>query len=345
MRQRAGRIGTPEGVTGCAALAAALLCLAVPARADKESILLDFQAASGCPSRSEFVARVRTFTTKAEISTDDGSPHRKFAIRLVRFAGGVRGELAIDDRGVKTTRSVSGSTCDEVGSALALATALAVDPEALGAEPAGTPAEPAKTPKPEPPKPPVAKTPPPAAPAQLKTPPAKPEHRHALDVSLGARVGDSLAPFAKFDGTVELGSTFFAPLDVHLGAAFGPAQHNQQAEFADVLAWLGTGYRFLELEPLSVWGQAAFELGEVAALGRGITPSRRVDRLWAALDVGLSARIDAPGALFFQLNASGRAPLSLQRYVVQENTGKLRELHQVQQLGYLMGFSVGMHFL
>jgi hypothetical protein len=333
----------------CGALAIAFVCLTSPAFADKETIALDYTASSGCPDRAKFVERVHTFTSKADIASDDGLPHRKFGIRVVRSAGVVRGELTIDDRGAKTTRDVSGNTCDEVVSALALATAIAVDPEALSGEPVSAPTPPpeppAPTPTPAPPKPPPPKPAPPPLKPRLDAPHPKPELRHALDLSLGTRVGDTLAPFERFEGVVELGTTYIAPLDLHLGVAFGPPQHNGQAEFSDWLGWLGAGYRLFELEPLSVWGQAALELGRVRATGRGIEPRRSVDKLWAAVDVGMSVRLDAPGPLFFQLNASGRAPLSLQRYVVLENTGKLLELHQVGQLGYLLGLSVGMHFL
>ena len=323
----------------------ALLCLASPAHADKETIALDFEAASSCPDRARFLERVRTFTSKVEVASDEGTARRKFGIRVTRSAGVVRGELTIDNRGTRTTRSVSGTTCDEVVSALALATALAVDPEALG-EP--TPEEPplAET---EPPKPPTPEPPAPKPrPAPVVVPPkaeSAPNPRDAFDFSLGARLSSAIAPFPKFEAAAELGSTYFAPLDLHVGLAYGPAQHNQQAEFADVIAWVGTGYRILNLEPISVWAQAALELGQVQAVGRGITPTRRVDRLWSAVDVGLSARLEAAGPLFFQLNASGRAPLTLQRYVVQENTGKVRELHQVSSPAYLLGLSVGVHFL
>ena len=335
----------------CRALGLALLCLASPAFADKETISLDYVAASGCPDRAQFVERVHTFTTKAEIASDD-TPHRKFGIHVARAAGAVHGDLTIDDRGAKTTRSVSGTTCDEVVSALALATALAVDPDALGSETAPGPTAPPEPPaKPKPPEPPAKPKPPasskPAAPSKphFEAPKPKLARRYALDVSLGARIGDTLAPFEKLEYTAEIGTTYVSALDFHAGAAFGPSQHDSRATFSDWLGWVGAGYRLFDLEPISVWGQTALELGQVQAVGRGIEPARKVEKLWTAVDVGLSMRLDAPRPLFFQLNASGRAPLSLQRYVVQENTGKLRELHQVGQLGYVLGLSVGMHFL
>jgi hypothetical protein len=336
-----------ERVKWCAALTTAFLCAASPARADKEAILLDYEPATGCPDRAKFVEQVRTFTSKAEIVSDESAAHRKFEIRVSRVGSAVHGELTIDDHVGRTTRNVSGASCDEVISALALASAIAVDPDALGAEPAPSASAPA-SPAASAPKPPPAKPPAPATPAHARRsePVRKSEPRRPLlDLSVGARLADSLAPFPKLDGSVELGTTNLAPLELHLGAAFGPKQHNSQAEFSDWLGWVGAGYLVLDLEPLSVWANTSFELGRVRATGRNVSPAFSVDRTWAAVDVGLCGRVEALGPLFFQAFAGGRAPLLLQRYVVQENSGKLQQLHQVEQLGYLLTLSVGMHFL
>jgi hypothetical protein len=321
--------------------------MASPAYADKEAILLDYEAAAGCPDRARFVDQVRTFTAKAEIVSDESAARRKFEIRVSRVGSAVHGELTIDDHVGRTARTVSGASCDEVISALALATAIAVDPDALGAEPAPSTSEPAP-PRPPPPLPKPAKSPAPAKPAHalLSEPVSKSERRRALlDLGIGARVGDTLAPFPRLDGTVELTTTYLAPLELHLGGALGPKQHNGQAEFSDWLGWGGAGYRISDLEPLSVWASASLEVGRVRATGRNVTPALSVDRTWAAVDVGLFGRVDGLGPLFLQAFAGGRAPLLLQRYVVQESTGKLQQLHQVEQLGYLLTLAVGVHFL
>jgi hypothetical protein len=334
-----------ERVKWCAALSTAWLCMASPARADKEAILLDYEPTTGCPDRARFVEQVRTFTAKAEIVSDESTAHRKFEIRVSRVGSAVHGELTIDDHVGRTARTVSGASCDEVISALALATAIAVDPDALGAEPAPSTSAPPVAPTP---KPPPAKLPAPTKPARvlLSEPVPKSEPRRALlDLGIGARFADTLAPFPKLDGAVELGTTYLAPLELHLGGAFGPKQNNGQAEFSDWLGWVGAGYRISDLEPLSVWASTSLEVGRVRATGRNVSPALSVDRTWAAVDVGLCGRVDGLGPLFFQAFAGGRAPLLLQRYVVQENTGKLQELHQVEQLGYLLSLSVGMHFL
>jgi hypothetical protein len=336
-----------ERVKWGAALTTACLCLASPARADKETIALDYAPATGCPDRTRFVERVRTFTSKAEIVSDESATHRRFEIRVSRVGGAVRGELTIVDHVGRTTRTVSGTSCDEVISALALATAIAVDPEALGAEPAPRTGALAPT------APPASRPPPTKSPALAKpdralltepVPKSEPRRR-LLDLSVGVRLADTLAPFPKLEGSVELGTTYFATLELHVGGAFGPKQHNDQAEFGDWLGWVGAGYQLSDLEPISVWASASLELGRVRATGRNVSPAFSVDRTWAAVDVGLCGRVDGLGPLFFQAFAGGRAPLLLQRYVVQENTGKLQELHQVEQLGYLLTLSVGVHFL
>jgi hypothetical protein len=321
--------------------------MASPARADKEAIALEYEAMAGCPDRVKFVEQVHALTSKAEIVSDESAAHRKFEIRVSRFANAVHGELTIDDHVGRTARSVSGASCDEVISALALATAIAVDPDALGAEPAASASAAVPTASPAP-KPPPAKPPARTLPAHalLSEPVRRAEPRRPLlDLSVGARLADTLAPFPKLDGSVELGTSYLAPLELHLGGGFGPKQHNSRTEFSDWLGWAGASYRLLDLEPLSVWASASFELGRVAAKGRNISPAFSVDRTWAAVDVGLCGRVDALGPLFFQAFAGGRAPLLLQRYVEQENSGKLEQLHQVEQLGYLVTLSVGMHFL
>jgi hypothetical protein len=334
--------------TASAALAAALLLSAVPARADTEAILLDYDAGAGCPDRKQFVQRVHTFTTKAEIVSDNGAPRRKFAVQVSRAGNVVRGELTIDDRGAKTTRDVSGATCDEVISALALATAIAVDPDALGGAPPDEPSKPPPTePPPTQPKPAVAAPPPPPAggrpskPADAAAPDSRPP---VLYLSGGGRVGNAISPFPKFDVAGELGCTYFAPFEFYVGAAYGPPQHNDTLRLEDWLGWLGVGYRIFELEPISVLTLAAVEGGDVhAGGGPDVVPAYSRHRPWVAVNVGLAARVDALGPLFLQANVGARAPVLLQRYVETTNKGQA-ELYQVE-LGYLVGISVGIHFL
>jgi hypothetical protein len=342
----------------CAALAAALLCMALPARAEKETIALDYQVGAGCPDRAQFVRRVHTFTTKAEIVSDDGAPLRKFGVQVLRAGSAVHGELTIDDRGAKTTRQVSGATCDEVISALALATAIAVDPDALGgASPDETSKPPVSEPPPPPdkPKPRPARPSPTALPERPKAPAVELPRPPVLYLSAGARLGsvNSVAPFLKLEGSAEVGLTYFAPLEFYVGGAYGPKQEGRATLVPDSLrvsewlGWLGAGYRLLDLEPFSVLAEAAFEFGEVEMLDVDVEPQLSATQPWLAVDVGLSGRLNAPGPLFLQANLGARAPLLLQGYDVQDmmNAAKRRQVYRVGQLGYLFGLSIGVHFL
>jgi hypothetical protein len=340
----------------CAALAAALLCTALPARAEKETIALDYQVGAGCPDRSQFVARVHTFTTKAEIVSDGGAPLRKFGVQVLRAGSAVHGELTIDDRGAKTTRQVSGATCDEVISALALATAIAVDPGALGGAspdetskpPVSEPPPASDKPKPRPSRP--TPTPPPERP---KAPAVELPRPPMLYLAAGARVGSAIAPFPKLEGTAELGFTYFEPLEFYVGGAYGPEQDGHATSgtdslrISDWLGWVGAGYRLLDLEPFSVLAEAAFEFGKVETTDLDVAPRLSPEPRWLAVDVGLSGRLNAPGPLFLQANMGARAPLLLQGYDVQDmtNAAKRRQVYRAEQLGYLFGLSIGVHFL
>lgn len=330
-----------------AAVIALLLCSAVPALADTEAITLDYQVPSGCARRKDFVSRVHTFTSKADIVDDDGAPHRKFAVRVQRATSAVNGDLTIDDGGAKTTRHVSGASCDEVLSALALATAIAVDPDALGAP----------TPESPPPTPPPAPAPPPKPPAPPPTPPVKPAPRAipppaahhgpappALTLALVGRVGSAIAPVPKLEAGGELGLTYFEPLEFYVGAAYGPSQSDSELRLSDWVGWAGLGYQVADLESVSVSIRAAYEQGETRGTGLGVTPELTLQAPWRAVDVGFAAQLASAGPLFFQGNLGMRAPLTRRRYFVVETKGD-RELYLVPYLGYLVGLSVGMHFL
>jgi hypothetical protein len=330
-----------------AASALAWLCFAQPARADKEAISLEYEVGVGCPDRGQFIEHVRTFTSKAEIVGDDGAPRRRFAVRVSGSGGKVQGQLTIDDHGVKSMRNVAGTRCDEVISALALATAIAVDPDALSGAPVDETSEP-RAPAPSPP----ATKSAPATPAHAVPESPRPRRNAPararvpwLSLSAGGRLGSAMAPFPKLEASAELGCAYFAPLELYLGSAYGPAQQNRLLELADWLGWLGVGYRALELRPFSLSLLAAFEAGDLQASGGSdVSPRRTLHRLWLAANTGLAVREDGPSFLFFQANLGLRVPLSLQRYVETTNQGAT-ELYQVERLGYLLGLSVGVHFL
>jgi hypothetical protein len=350
-----------------AALAAALLCTALPARAEKETIALEYRVSAGCPGRAAFVERVHTFTTKAEVASEDNAALRQFDVHVLRSGSSVRGELTIDDHGAKTTRQVTGTTCDEVVSALALATAIAVDPDALGGTPSDAPPKPPDAePPPSAPKPkPVANRPPVALPPTQRKPlprAAAAPDQAALFLDAGARVGSAMAPFPKLAATAELGLTYFEPLEFYVGGSYGKqdghtdpvpdacpsADARCHLRVSELLGWLGAGYRLVALEPFSVFAHTAFELGQVQTTALDLTPARSpAQPPWLAVDVGVSGRLDAPGPVFFQANIDARAPLLPPGYELQSmsNATQKTQVYRAGYLGYLFGLSVGVHFL
>lgn len=97
-----------------------------------EALVLHFEAPTDCPSRDVFVRNVRALTHAA---TFDASPDderaRVLSIVVGSDADGHRGTLSLVEGETRATREFEAATCAEVVEALALATALALDPDAL----------------------------------------------------------------------------------------------------------------------------------------------------------------------------------------------------------------------
>jgi hypothetical protein len=104
--------------------------------AQTESIHLDYRADEGCPSAAWFLAQVEERTPRVRLASGN-ERGRTFVITLVRGKSGTTGKLAIQEAQRATVaREVTGEQCRDVSAALALATALAIDPLAALA-PAG----------------------------------------------------------------------------------------------------------------------------------------------------------------------------------------------------------------
>ncbi len=116
------------------ATAIALLGVAfreAPALAQVETIRLTYQSEAGCPEKSRFVDDVSARTDRANLAAGD-APARGFEVVVSRIEGGkILGVLRITDlEGSVSEREVMSATCQDVVSALALMTALAIDPRA-----------------------------------------------------------------------------------------------------------------------------------------------------------------------------------------------------------------------
>jgi hypothetical protein len=109
------------------------------ARAQIEPIRVTYRASAECPSESQFLQEIEGRTQLARWA--NGAEHaRAFVATVTPDKGTFRGQLLITSLdGTTSSREVTGDTCSEVASALALITALAIDPSAA-IEPRASPA-------------------------------------------------------------------------------------------------------------------------------------------------------------------------------------------------------------
>ncbi|MBC7974891.1 MAG: hypothetical protein H7138_07875, partial [Myxococcales bacterium] len=101
-----------------------LIARVAPASAAPEIVELRYVAPDGCPARAVVEAGILERTPNVAL----GAPGRRvFAITIEPIADGFRGTLVVDD---VADKELSAPRCDDLASALALVTALAIDPTA-----------------------------------------------------------------------------------------------------------------------------------------------------------------------------------------------------------------------
>ena len=98
--------------------------------AEPEHIRIQFSAAPKCPDKTTFVRAIRQRTGRFQLAVG-AEQTRVFAVTITLADSLVSGRLEIQGPDTEVSlRNVSGKTCDEVMAALALMTALAIDPSA-----------------------------------------------------------------------------------------------------------------------------------------------------------------------------------------------------------------------
>lgn len=157
---------------------------------------LRYEGPERCPRREAFVAQVEARTNRARwVEAAPGV--RRFGVELSADDGVARGVLTLRDAaGTEARREIDGQSCEEVVAALALITALAIDPSARtapipaapgpvpGPVPGPTP-EPAPTPVPGGPGPGPAPVPAPPAPLPAPVPAPEPPPPRPLPPPIG----------------------------------------------------------------------------------------------------------------------------------------------------------------
>jgi hypothetical protein len=291
------------------ALAAAVVLLAWPARAEPEPYELSYAAPPGCPTESEVVAEVRANVHDA--ASGEGA---RIALTIVENGTAFVGELvALDRSGKQGRRTIQGPTCSDVGKTLAFLAALAIE---LGgrveAEPDAAPPA-AKAPAVQ------VNAPKPAAPSTRASAPT-PRDAWKLSVLLGAGLRGALGPSLR--PSAEAGLDFGAPGARVLAPAVratvvGSLSRISHREGTADLSFLtgrleGCPFRFGP-------GAVAFrpclgvEIGAVFARG-DLEGGRGVVQRWASSEASFHLQTWLAPQVFLELDGAAVVPFFHTRY-------------------------------
>jgi hypothetical protein len=281
------------------------LAIAAPAVADPEIVELRYAAPAGCPARGVVEAAIRERTPNVTI----GAPARRvFAITIGAVPDGFRGTLVVDD---VADKELSAQRCDDLATALALVTALAIDPTAT------------LEPRPAPP------------------PPTRPP-AWSYDADVGGLVETGVGPEVLWAGVVEGRARWHRHVQVALAAILGrdsAAQDGGTARFT----WLAARpavCRLWEVGPVTLGGCGHVEVGAVRAAGDMIVNQRDLTRLWLAAGGYATAAYPLSRSIFGQLQVGAAAPLVRDRYLFAPNVA----IHETPSVTAWLGVGLGVAF-
>lgn len=301
---------------------------------EEVSLSYESSAPADCPTEVDFRAEVSKLTSKARFS--DAPSARRIRIELQARGHEVLGRLVTGDGKQQSSREVRGKDCREVSSALAIAVALTIDPDALQpAEP--DPPEPVEKP-PEPPPRPPAEPRPQRPPQGVKPQPAPTQLRWGLGagLTLQSAWAPHMRPGAHAYAVLGVGERF----RMHLGGAYFPAREDNDVTFG---AWLGQGGLSWNLALLGIlrpYAALTYEAGAVEASGTGLTTTVEAQRPWQALSAGLGLRFETEN-VFLQIGGNFLVPISRQRYLISDTFGRLSVSFENPRFGLKQETSLG----
>lgn len=299
-------------------LRCALLTLFVTrlaAAEDRVALQLRYDAPAACPTAKRFFAQLEARTPLARMAVAD-EPATALVIVIRTVAGGSTGtlELRAPD-GVTSTRDVSAAECEQVVTALALMTALAIDPNAS----VSADSERAQA----------------AAPTTHAAPPAAPgppAQAAASRKSLRWEIGVALEALGGVATDLVLLVRPFVQLEhdapwryaVRVSAARAQATAETSAGAAQLTLWAGRLEACpLDLEPsaaLGFWSCLALDAGQLQAQGTRVSPAEHVSRPWLA--AGGIGRVEFRflGVLAIELSGELFLPIVRDRFFVGAGT-------------------------
>ncbi|HEX6273482.1 MAG TPA: hypothetical protein VFZ53_10585 [Polyangiaceae bacterium] len=320
------------------------------AKAQVEPIRLDYSGAVECPAAPEFARSVFGRTTRARPADASESTARTFVVAITKSGSGFVGSLVVREADGKTTaREVTGADCKTVSEALALATSLAIDPNASLAPPSspadttsdGTP--PSAPAEPEP------------APPELRGPDAfiskAPPHEWNTTAALGPSAATGIGPRLALGGSLSAARSRRTP-DRAL-SSFG-VELAVLGTLSDSVSTASSRFWFAFVRPelctmgLTFAARAALvpclglELGTVTGVGSDIADAATRTRFWAAADAKLALRVDLSEHYWFvEANGGVVAPFVRYDFVFRDPD---TDVHAIPALGATFGAKLGRRF-
>ena len=342
-----------ETIGRVALVGTAILGLGRVAAAEPESVRIDYVAPASCPDATAFLRSLRERTTHFRDATPDEQA-RRFLVRVRAVGSSFSGRLEIRSPDGRTAvRNVDATICDEVSDALALITALTIDPNALTGGPKRASQSQAEPP-PEPAAGPDRQRSPASAAAVAPLPPSA-----ATEASRPWRWSAGLLGHTTFlvSPTLGYGGDIFVEAEAPVSSRLGPAV--RMAVFlnqSDVELPTGAAARFqwalVEVEgcPVRLGGMRlalhpclAFRLGILHGEGRRISQPKQTVSLWSDAGPVLRLRLAVTARLLLEAQGGFMLPLHRPTFDIVD-MGSPTTAYSVPRLGGSAGIGVAYRF-
>jgi len=264
-------------VSPAASAIVVLLALLRAARAFADPVELTYRAPASCPSRAAVEDAIRERMPAVQFAAHAG---RAFAIAIAPSGDGFAGTLSVDGA---ADQPLSARRCDDLVEALALVTAIAIDPEAA-----------------------------------ITTPRPHRAHVRRWDLygafALVSGIAPSLMPGGDAGVRLRIGAW-----DVGLAGLAGLRSHREEdggrARFLWLTARPSACWVAIRTGRFDAAACGEAELGAVRASGQDIVNGRDLWRLWLAVGAGARARFALNARVFTQLELGASVPLSRDTYL------------------------------
>jgi hypothetical protein len=343
-----------ETIGRVALVGTAILGLGRVAIAEPEGVRIDYAAPTGCPDATAFVRSLRERTTRFREAAPDERA-RRFLVRVQAVDSAFSGRLEIQSPdGPTAVRNVEATVCDEVSSALALITALTIDPNALTDSPKRASKSQAEPPPGPAAGPPDRQQSSPSAAAVATLPPSgasEPSRPWRWSVGLLGHTTFLVSPNLGYGGDLFIEAE--APVSSRLGPAVRMGIFLNQS---DVELPTGAAARFqwalVEVEgcPVRLGGRRfalhpclAFRLGVIHGEGRGISQPKQTLSLWSDAGPELRLRLAVTARLLLEAQGGIMMPISRPTFDIVD-MGSPTTVYSVPALGGWAGIGVAYRF-